>query len=384
MRALRLSSLRRQSVVGRPGRARRRDYNPAMKIESTGPLSLIEARFEAQKIAFGPLIFQAARLLRELGILEALRASRSGLTLEEIVGKVDASRSGVLVLLEAGLGAGLVRADGERFLLTTIGAVILKDELTRINMDFVHHGCFQAVYHLEDSIRRGEPVGLKEVFGEWETIYQALPSLPAPVRASWLRWDHYYSDAAFAQALPLVFERSPRTLLDVGGNTGKWAIQCAQYSPEVSITILDLPGQVAAARQNIEAIGLQSRIATQPMDLLDHTQPFPPGFDALWMSQFLVCFSEADARKLLQRAAAAMGPNSALYILDTFWDRQEHEVAAFSLQAISLYFTFLANGNSRMYRYSDLAAMIDAAELKIEKVSGTLGICSSLIVCRRR
>jgi len=354
-----------------------------MKIESTDPISLIEARFEAQKIAFGPLIFQAARLLRDLGILEALRANRSGLTLEEIAGKVDASRYGVVVLLEAGLAAGMVRQDGDRYLLTTTGACILKDDLTRINMDFVHHGCYQAMFYLEDSIRCGEPAGLQKIFGDFKTIYPALSTLPEPVRQSWFRWDHYYSDAAFAQALSIVFERSPRKLLDVGGNTGKWAIRCAQHSPDVSVTILDLPGQVAAARRNIEALGLQSRITTQAIDLLDHTQPFPQGFDAIWMSQFLVCFSEADVLKLLQRAAAAMGPDSALYILDTFWDRQEHEVAAYSLQAISLYFTCLANGNSRMYKFSDIAAMVEAAGLRIEKVSGTLGICSSLLVCRR-
>jgi len=347
-------------------------------------MSLIEARFEAQKIAFGPLIFQAARLLRDLGILAALRSASAGLRLDEIVERVDASRYGVLVLLEAGLGAGLVRADGDRYALTTTGAVILRDDLTRINMDFVHHGCFQAMYYLEDSIRRGAPAGLQKIFGDFTTIYPALSTLPEPVRESWLRWDHYYSDAAFAQALPIVFERSPRTLLDVGGNTGKWAIQCARHSAEVSVTILDLPGQVAAAARSIEQAGLQSRITTQAIDLLDHTRPFPAGFNAIWMSQFLVCFSEADVLKLLERAAAAMGPDSALYILDTFWDRQEHEAAAFSLQAISLYFTCLANGTSRMYKYSDIAAMIEAAGLKVEKVTDHLGICSSLLVCRRR
>lgn len=346
-------------------------------------MSLIEARFEAQKIAFGPLIFQAARLLRDLGILAALRPASAGLTLDEIVGRVDASRYGVLVLLEAGLGAGMVRADGDRYLLTTTGAVILRDDLTRINMDFVHHGCYQAMYYLEDSIRRGAPAGLQKIFGDFKTIYPALATLPAPAKESWFRWDHYYSDAAFAQALPIVFERSPRTLLDVGGNTGKWAIQCVRHSPEVSVTILDLPGQVAAAARSIEQLGLQSRITTQAIDLLDHTRPFPGGFHAIWMSQFLVCFSEADVLKLLSRAAAAMEPDSALYILDTFWDRQEHAASAFSLQAISLYFTCLANGNSRMYKYADIAAMIETAGLKVDQVIDSLGICSSLLVCRR-
>jgi ubiquinone/menaquinone biosynthesis C-methylase UbiE len=346
--------------------------------------SLIEARFAAQRIAFGPLIFQCTRVLRDLGILEAVRANREGLTLGEICARVDVPRYGVLVLLEGGLAAGVVRAEGDRFVLTKTGACILRDELTRINMDFVHHGCYQAFSYLEDAIREGKPAGLHKVFGDWDTIYPALSVLPQAARDSWFAWNHYYSDAAFPRALPIVFERPHRTLLDVGGNTGKWAIQCARYSPQVAVTILDLPGQAAVAARNVAAQGLQGRIAIQSCDLLDHSQALPAGFDAIWMSQFLVCFAESDVRSLLARAAAAMAPESRLYILDTFWDRQDHEISTFCLQASSLYFTCLANGCSRMYKASDITAMVESAGMIVERQTETLGICSSLMICRRR
>jgi SAM-dependent methyltransferase len=277
----------------------------------------------------------------------------------------------------------MVRCEGERYLLTNTGAMILSDELTRINMDFVQHCCFQAMYYLEDAIREGRPAGLQKVFGDWDTIYPALPTLPDPARSSWYRWDHYYSSSAFPDALPIVFERQPRKLLDIGGNTGKWAVQCVRHSAEVAVTILDLPAVAALARKNIAELGLEQRIAVQAMDLLDHSQAFPTGYDAIWMSQFLVCFAEADVARLLERAAAALGPEGRLYILDTFWDRQAFEAASFSLQAISLYFTVLANGNSRMYKASDITAILEAAGLKLEKVIDRLGLCSSLMVCRR-
>lgn len=345
--------------------------------------SLADARFEAQKIVFGPLLFQAARLLRDLGILRALRDARSGLALEAITSKTAVSRYGALVLLEAGLAAGMVRSEAGRYFLTKTGACVLTDEITGVNMDVMQHCCFQASYYLEDSIREQKPVGLHKVFGDWDTIYPALSKLPAAARDSWFRWDHYYSDAAFPQALPLVFARRPRKLLDVGGNTGKWAIACAAYSPEVAITILDHPGQLDVAKRNIDERGFHHRVSCQPLDLLDHAQPFPRGFDAIWMSQFLVCFSEEDVLKLLRRAAAALTPQSRLYILDTFWDRQQHPASAYSLQAISLYFTFLANGVSRMYKASDIITMLESAGLELERESDILGICSSLLVCRR-
>lgn len=346
--------------------------------------SLVQARLEAQKLVFGPILFQAARLLRDLGILKALRAVRPGLTLEEITARVETSRYGVLVLLEAGLAASMVRSEGERYLLTDTGAMVMADELTRINMDFVQHCCFKAMYYLEDSIRERKPAGLQKVFGDWDTIYPALSTLPEPARTSWFKWDHYYSDAAFPQALPIVFERGHRKLLDVGGNTGKWAIQCVRYSADVAVTILDLPGQAAIATKHVADLGLQQRIAIQSINLLDHSRPFPKGHDAMWMSQFLVCFAEEDIVKLLERAAAAMEPDSSLYLLDTFWDRQEYEASIYSLQAISLYFTCLANGRSRMYKFTDITAMIEAAGLRVERVTANLGVCSSLLICRRR
>jgi hypothetical protein len=346
--------------------------------------SALSARLAAQKIALGPIIFQAARVLRDSGILSTLRDSSAGLTVEAIAAKVETPRYSALVLLEAGLAADVVRWDDGCYSLTATGFYLLTDESTRINMDVVQECCYQPAFYLEDSLRDGKPVGLEKTFGNWETIYPALQSFPEPARGSWLAWDHYYSDAAFAQALPIVFAREPRRLLDVGGNTGNWAIQCAGHREDVSITILDLPNVVTVADENIRERGLQERVTTIGSDLLDASRPFPRNFDAIWMSQFLVCFSEQEVLSLLERAAAAMDANARLYILDNFWDRQTYEIASYCLQAFSLYFTFLANGRSRMYKASDITGMVEAAGMKVDDVTDNLGICSSLMICTKR
>jgi hypothetical protein len=140
--------------------------------KSTDPMSLADARFEAQKLVFGPLLFQATRLLRDLGILRALRVARSGLTLDEITAKVEVSRHGALVLLEAGLAAGVVRGEDDRYFLTKTGACVLTDEITGVNMDVVQHCCFQA--SLPGGLIRGG-VGLHHVFGDGLTIIRRCP-----------------------------------------------------------------------------------------------------------------------------------------------------------------------------------------------------------------
>ena len=42
-----------------------------------------------------------------------------------------------------------------------------------------------------------------------------------------------------------------------------------------------------------------------PIDFLDHGQAFPTGFDAIWMSQFLDCFSEADIVQIVSDIPSA-------------------------------------------------------------------------------
>ena len=103
------------------------------------------------------------------------------------------------------------------------------------------------MFHLEEALTNGRPEGLK-VFGEWSTIYEGLSSLPSQVQKSWFGFDHYYSDCSFDEALAIVFARHPKTLLDVGGNTGRWATKCVSYDDAVEVTIMDLPQQLEMMR----------------------------------------------------------------------------------------------------------------------------------------
>ena len=78
-----------------------------------------------------------------------------------------------------------------------------------------------------------------------------------------------------------------------------------------------------------------------------------------------------------------MSPQSTLYILELFWDRQPNEAAAFCLQQTSLYFTCLANGNSQMYHSSDLLRCVTEAGLKVVEDRDGVGIYHTLLKCRK-
>lgn len=345
----------------------------------------IDAKIEAQKIAWAPFVFQAARVLRDLGILELLENSRDeGMTIEEVAGKLNLSIYGARVLMEAGLGMELIYLNkDDKYALTKTGFFILNDEMTKINMDFVHDVCYQGMYFLEESIRNGKPEGLK-VFGNWKTIYEALSVLPDKAQTSWFNFDHYYSDIAFPQLLPLIFKDNPKQVFDVGGNTGKFSMQCARFNENAKITILDLPGQLGLAEKNIKANGLENRVFFHPINLLDHNAAFPKGADAVLMSQFLDCFSEEEIVSILSRAKESLNENGAIYILETYWDRQNFEISAFSLQQTSLYFTVMANGNSQMYHSKNMIQCVQKAGLYIDEDTDNIGITHTLFKCKRK
>ncbi len=346
--------------------------------------SAIQAKYDAQKIAFAPIMFQAAKALRDLGILQLIRSSRGrGMEIEEIARKLDLSEYGVKVLLEAGLSLELVMVEEGRFRLTKTGWHILSDELTRVNMDFTNDVNYMGMFSLADSVRTGKPTGLKTL-GDWNTIYEGLCQLPGKAQQSWFAFDHYYSDFSFNEILPLVITPGVKHLLDVGGNTGRFAVKCAAYKEDLQVTILDLPEQLEKAGEEIRKNGFSERISCIPMDLLDHSIPFPGQVDVIWMSQFLDCFSKEDIAELLRRAREAMGEDSTLFIMELYWDRQRFEASTYSLHATSLYFTNIANGCSQMYHSEDMLELIDNAGLIVEDSYDGIGVSHTLYKCRKK
>jgi hypothetical protein len=370
----------------------------ANEIYRIDKIRAVDAKFEAQKIAFAPLAFQAVRTMLELGLLQGISDSgEKGLTLGEAAKKAGVSPYGAKVLLEIALGMNIVKTLPEpeneeagasreaRFVVGKIGWFLLEDEMTKVNFNFVNDVCYKGAFELNRSVKAGKPLGL-EVFGyEGKTIYEVLSSLPQQVKKSWFAFDHFYSDIGFEEALPVVFAHRPEKIIDIGGNTAKWALCCCRYDPRVEVLIVDLPGQTAVAEQEIARAGFSGRIKTLACNVLNEETAIPPGADIIWMSQFLDCFSLEEVARIMKKVRCAAGPATDVFILEPFWDRQRFQAASFSLQATSLYFTCMANGNSKMYNSGEFAQTIESAGFDIAEAIHNLGSNDySLLRCRSR
>ena len=360
---------------------------PALKkAYSKERLTAREAQAKAEWIAWGPIVFQVSRLMKKFGIFEMLRNSDNGMTEAEVANQANISGYAAKVMLEASLciGTVLIDTDTDRYTLSKTGWFFITDRATDVNTEFNHDVNYEGWFRLEESLKEGRPAGL-EHFGPWPTVYEGLSQLPPQVQKSWFGFDHFYSDSSFQQALQIVFANKPKTLLDVGGNTGRWAMQCVEYDKDVQVTIVDLPQQLEMMRQATAGKPGADRIDGYGINLLDATKPFPTDkhYDIIWMSQFLDCFGEDEIMSIVSRAAKIMDKDSRLCIMETFWDRQRYSSAAFALTMTSLYFTALANGNSKMYHSGDMAELVRKAGLEVETIHDALGLGHSIMVCKK-
>lgn len=338
-------------------------------------LSAREAQRMAEFIAWSPMVFQVSRLMVKWGILDLLRDSMDGLTLQELQEKTKLSEYALKILLEASLSAGTVLIDPEtdRYTISKTGWFLLTDPATRANMDFNHDVNYRGMFYLDEALKEGKPAGLKTL-GDWPTIYEGLSQLDPQVQKSWFGFDHFYSDHSFDTALEVVFNKRPQKLMDVGGNTGRFALRCVEHDPKVNVTIVDLPGQIGMMKKNIENKEGADRIGAYPTNILDTHNQLPEGdWDAIWMSQFLDCFSEEEIFNILSRAAKVMTEGTTLYIMETFWDRQKYEPASLCLTMTSVYFTVMANGNSKMYHSDDLIKQVVRAGMQVTAVHDGIG-----------
>lgn len=332
-------------------------------------IKAIDAIQEAQKIAFAPFVFQAVVSLRKLGVFDVIfdRRKKGGISIEEISKALSISAYGIGVLLEIAETSNIVSKDeNDNYELTTIGYYLSNNETVNVNINFTNEVCYKGLFHLDESIKTGNPEGLKEL-GNWSTIYEGLSQLTPLQQKSWFEFDHHYSDDIFDEALQLVFQKDRKNMFDIGANTGKFTIKCCNHKSDVNMTMIDLPGQLNKAISNVKKAGYDTRVKSHEIDWLSEKPQIPLGADTIWMCQFLDCFSKEEIHKVLKTCVDSMDNDAELIIVETFTDRQRFDNAKFILEATSLYFTVLANGNSKMYKATEFMDIAEKAGLQLKE-----------------
>ena len=245
----------------------------------------------------------------DLGIFAFLSKS-PGSTVEEIAAGCALNPRAARLLLDACVAVGLLAKKGgryrnsehaERFLVpgspTDLSAAI------RYNRDV-----YQAWGKLSQFVRSGKPVERPEIH---------LGEDPDRTRDFVLAMHGRALGIGRAVVSRLKLE-GRRKLLDLGGGGGTYSALIARRWPEISCTVIDLPGVLAVAEELIAEQGVCDRVKTLPGDL--HAIELPKGHDAAIFFGVLHQESPGAIAELLKRTYEALAPGGVLYVMDMMTD----------------------------------------------------------------
>lgn len=127
-----------------------------------------------------------------------------------------------------------------------------------------------------------------------------------------------------------------RRLLDVGGGPGTYACLLAQNYPSLEVTVLDLPGIVAVARDLVREAGLSDRVQMLPGNAITDDYG-SESWDGVLFSGVLHQMSTAVIRSMFARARVALRSGGRVIVSDMMLDPSKTRPlfsALFSLQML--------------------------------------------------
>ena len=348
-----------------------------MKNREERKKSRIASLSEAQALAFAPLSFQAIGTMLDIGLLKLL--DKTALSINEIIQKLNLDEYIIKTLLQVAEVTDIVKFEQEKYILTPKGEAFLYDEMTIANFNFVKDICYLGASELTNSFITQKPKGLHKFIDKKDTIYPLLPNLKEPLKSSWYGFDNLYSDNCFDKIYEIISKKYSN-IFYIGGNTGKFEKICLK-NPNIKVTMLDLPENISARVNEKDLLGCNF----YPINVLDENISYPNmKSSAILMSQFLDCFSKKQIVKILTDLKNNIDEKSSIYILEPFTDNQNFDAAKFSLVHISLYFTCMANGVSKMYEQKEMVEMIELAGLKHEQIHNNIGPFDyTLLECKK-
>ena len=267
---------------------------------------------------------------------------------QTVAARLNAPVDAVSRLLDAVVAMGLLTKDAAGYANTEASRNYLCADSQRYIGYIIrhHHHLMSSWARLPEAVLTGEPVRLpvrekgreqREAFlmGMFNLAMQLAPRI-----------------------VPVVDLSGCRTLLDLGGGPGTYAIHFCRHYPDLTATVMDLPTTRPFAEKTIRNMGMGERVTFVPGDYLQ--DDIPGHVDAVWMSHILHGESLDGCLGIIDKAAGCLNPGGVAviheFILDDTLDRPLFP-ALFSLNML------LGTKGGRAYSQAQLAGMLERSGL---------------------
>jgi SAM-dependent methyltransferase len=180
--------------------------------------------------------------------------------------------------------------------------------------------------------------GLAEGLKHWVHLWESWGSLTEAVRrggavprppvgereAAWIEAFIAAMHWRAVQHAPIVMGMlelaGVRSVLDVGGGSGGYAMAFVRAQPGLRATLFDLPAVLPLTARYVTAAGLTDAVALRAGDYL--TDPLGEGFDLVFLSAILHSNTPEENAALLTKGAASLVPGGRLVVQEFVPDEE--------------------------------------------------------------
>lgn len=299
----------------------------------------------------GAVAFRAAGAGLRLGVFDALAGGP--LPVDIIAAKISADERGIAVLLDALTRFGyLVRVNG-RYANSPTADKWLRSDVPggyATAFSFWHSVITELWTDLDKSIRQGK----RSV-----DFYSWIEQQPSTLH----NFQTMLERMACAQSQEVVdlipIPTTATRLLDIGGGHARYSVAFCQRHPQLTATIVDLPGALAVGRQTVHAAGLTGRIGLQEGNW--RSTEYGRNQDVVLMFNILHGNGTQENEELVRAAAAALRPGGTLAILEALSDvpAEAGSLGEAHVRTFSLNLFHTQGGQT--YRFADLADWLGKA-----------------------
>jgi hypothetical protein len=312
--------------------------------------------------------FHIAYSLAELNVPEALRDRPRGS--DEVARELNVDPDMLYRVLRASTMIGLCEEQPNRvFALKPMGRALCNEPEASFRDFIVYMGKLASRFwmHLPDAIRQGKSAVQIETGEQFFDYMNKNPELGEIFNRAMTATSNVACEA-FVAAYDMSFATR---VVDVGGGHGRLLAGILQRAPNAKGVLFDLPSVVAGAPQNLQALGVASRVEVVGGDFF---QSVPSGGDCYVAKTIIHDWSDDDARKILRNIRTAMVPTGRVLLYETVVSPRN--TASFA-KFLDLEMIVMASGG-RERTQDEFRALFASAGLKLERILPTAGPFSIL------
>ena len=270
---------------------------------------------------------------------------------KDLAEKLDTDVHGVKVLLNALCAMGLLYKSDGYYSNTPLSRKFLcaDSEEYKGNMIMHHHHLMASWNQLGDTVISGGPV--KESSKDFVSEEKR--------RESFLLGMFNTAMLNAPNVVPVVDFSSKKSLLDLAGGPGTYAIQFCMKYPGLNATVFDFPTTEPFFDKTVKQFNMEKRVKFKAGDLL--TDDIGAHYDAAWLSHILHSESSADCYMFIKKVFDALEPGGEIVIHDFILDNDKTAPEFPALFSLNM---FLRTKQGRSYSKEEIVDMLEKAGFK--------------------